>query len=202
MYLSSLSSAFFKRTSLTSGLLSAIFLSLLPAFFSASASDSHSFGASANLALTRQRLSHRAYERSLGVLQEVLVEHGPCGQHPRGRVLQDVSEVGDPLSDLRTLVHRDQSRGVPMVEVVLQVVDDVRRVDNDLAGVLEHRHLTSGVQVEEPRLVLLGFGQVHPFAVEGEILLVQGHHHLSKTAPLKSVDCRFSSLLIKFSLFC
>jgi hypothetical protein len=187
---------------LTSGLLSAIFLSLLPAFFSASASDSHSFEASANLALTRQRLSHRAYERSLGVLQEVLVEHGPRRQHPRGRLLQDVSEVGDPLSDLRTLVHRDQTRGVPMAEVVLQVVDDVRRVDNDLAGVLEHRHLTSGIQVEEPRLVLLGFGQVHPFAVEGEILLVQGHHHLSKTAPLKSVDCRFSSLLIKFSLFC
>jgi hypothetical protein len=113
----------------------------------------------------------------------VLVEHGPRCQHPFRYLLQDLSEVDDPLSDVRTLIHRDQSWGVPVAEVVLQVVDDSPRVGNDLAGVLEHRHLTSGVQVEEPRLVLLRFDQVHQFAVEGEVLLVQGHHHLSKTAP-------------------
>lgn len=106
------------------------------------------------------------------------MEEGAHRDDPRGDLVDGVAEVGDSLANLRAQVHGDESGRVAVAEVVLQVVDDAHRVRDRLAGVLQDGNFASGVQLQEPGLVLRPPGDVHDVALEGQVLLVQRHHDL------------------------
>lgn len=66
------------------------------------------------------------------------------------------------------------------IEILLQVVHDLRRVADDVVVVDEDRHLTGGTEMHEPGLIVFTERQAHVILLAAQTFLCYGQAHLWK----------------------
>lgn len=67
-----------------------------------------------------------------------------------------------------------------IIEVLLQVVHDLRWVADDVVVVDEDRHLAGGTEMHEPGLVVFAERQAHVVLLAAQTFLCYGQAHLRK----------------------
>ena len=132
-----------------------------------------------DLLLLQRDVRHHLVELGFAEVLHHVADHAvPAdGRHAPAEVLVD--PLG-PHAHLRLAVGVDRAQRRAGRQLVLEVFADHRRLGDDLAVVVEHRHLAVGIDLLEPVRVVLELAGVQEHALELQALLVEREQGLER----------------------